>query len=262
MHIILRFTTIVVMLCYIQCAFADDKLANEKATLRIVTTVYSPYSYEERGEPKGYSVAIIKALMDNMSLVTDIEVMPWARTYKTALNRPNTLIFSIARTPEREDLFHWVGKLFPMKTYLYIAAHRSDIDIKTLDDVRKYVIAGVIEGAPSKWLEAQGIRMFNSSGLHGSRIRMLVNDRVDVLLADPMSLEAAMTNSNIEMTQIKPIMYLPQPSYDLYFALSKGTDPSYIEAFQNAYQNLVEKGQLQQLTQPFHERYKHLSIAQ
>lgn len=238
------------------------QLSAEKGNgqLRIVTTEYSPYSYQEQGEAYGYSVEVMLALLEKVPYKPEIEFLPWARTYKTGLERPNTLIFSLARTPQREDNFEWIGKLFPMKTYLYIAANRNDIKITNLDEARKYVISGVIEGAPSKWLAEQGFEMFNSTGVYESRIRMLMNGRIDVLLSDPMSLETEMGNAGIDISSIKPILYLPEPSYDLYLAISEGSDSVYVEAFKQAYQQLVQSGQFERLTLPFHERYEHLSI--
>lgn len=238
----------------------------ENLPFRIVTTEYSPYSYLEKGEPQGYSVALINAMLSHVDFAvegagnTQIEIMPWARSYKTALNRPNTLIFSIARTPEREPYFFWIGKLFPMKTFLYADKARKDIKLSSLDDARNYTVAGVIEGAPSKWLESQGFRMLKSSGVYESRIRMLLNNRIDLLLSDPMSLETEMQNASIGVHRVRPVLYLPEPSYDLYVALSRGSNKVYLKGLLNAYQAIIENGKYQALTQPFHDRYRSLSV--
>lgn len=252
-----RFYIVLFLVCNSVVAFAESS-----PPLRILTTEYLPYSYEEFSSAKGFSVDIVKALLAHTEIETKIEVLPWARSYNISLERPNTLIFSIARTPEREAFFHWIGKLFHMKTYFYIAADREDIHIRSLDDARNYVVSGVISGAPSRWLEAQGVQMFNSTGLYDSRIKMLINHRIDVLLSDPMSMESEMQLAKLDVGLVKPILYLPEPSYDLYLAFSKGTQRHYIEALTDAYNKLVASGEYERLTQPFHERYKHLSIPQ
>lgn len=46
-------------------------------------------------------------------------MLPWARAYKLAQERPNTLIFSLVRNPEREDQFICIEKFDSSLTWMY-----------------------------------------------------------------------------------------------------------------------------------------------
>ena len=48
----------------------------------------------------------------------------------------NTLICSLARTPEREGLFEWVGPISERRILLYRHRDRIDINLKTPDDLQ------------------------------------------------------------------------------------------------------------------------------
>jgi len=74
-------------------------------SLRVVTEDSYPVQYVENGQLKGKNATSINTALEMMKLDASIEVLPWARAYNMALSTPNVLIFSITRTPEREDLF-------------------------------------------------------------------------------------------------------------------------------------------------------------
>jgi polar amino acid transport system substrate-binding protein len=87
--------------------------------LKIVGSEYPPYSYLENGRATGLCADIVRALLDDLQLQQEITIAPWARSYKTALEEPNVLLFTVARTVERESLFHWVGVIVSGETHLY-----------------------------------------------------------------------------------------------------------------------------------------------
>lgn len=258
MHFILQ---LLLLVCFLVVGKSHaDTNSDVIGELRIVTTDYEPYSYRFHDKHLGYSIEIVNLVLAEMEIDTQPEFLPWARTYKTALNRPNTLIFSIARTAEREKLFNWVAKLLPMQSYLYKATARDDISVQSLGDAKKYVVAGIIEGAPSQWLESVGFQLFNTTGNYDSRVRMLLNNRVDILIADPLSLDTELKKFNVSRTSIAPILYLPEPSYDLYLALSNGTPAETIIAFKKAMEKVVVTQAYKDVITRFEKRFKGLTI--
>lgn len=93
-------------------------IANEKP-LKIVTEYLKPYQIKnEDGSLGGYGTDIVQALLTLTNKKADIAVLPWARAYRMALNEPNVLIFSIARTPHRENLFQWIGTIKSHQIYM------------------------------------------------------------------------------------------------------------------------------------------------
>ena len=87
--------------------------------LRIVTEKLPPLQFSEKdGVSTGAMTDIVKLLLQKSNLKSEIEILPWARSYQLATSRKNTLIFSMLRSESRENDFIWVGKLFALESYL------------------------------------------------------------------------------------------------------------------------------------------------
>lgn len=91
--------------------------------IRVVTENLAPYNMVEGGQITGLSTEIVKAVLNNVGVSPRIEVLPWARAYDLALHSDSVLIYSIARTPQREHLFKWVGAIAPTTWYLSRPLH-------------------------------------------------------------------------------------------------------------------------------------------
>lgn len=96
-----------VLACLALRAFAHDEI-------RIVTEELPPYNMTQDGQITGMSTEVVQAVLKEVGMSAPIQSMPWARAYDIALNSENTLIYSITRTRQRENLFKWVGDIAPV----------------------------------------------------------------------------------------------------------------------------------------------------
>jgi polar amino acid transport system substrate-binding protein len=62
----------------------------------------------ERGRIEGIAADLVSDILDEMALDQTILSAPWARIAKEAMTKSNVLVFSVIRTDERENVFHWV----------------------------------------------------------------------------------------------------------------------------------------------------------
>jgi polar amino acid transport system substrate-binding protein len=78
----------------------------------------------------------------------EIRLMPWARAYKQIINKPNKILFSMTRTPQREYLFKWVGPI-ANNSFVFYARSDSKITINSLEDAKdeKYKVGTYLDGA-------------------------------------------------------------------------------------------------------------------
>ncbi len=83
----------------------------------------------KNGKVVGYSTAIVEELLKRAKLPYEVNSYPWSRSYKMAQTLPNVLIFTLARTPERENEFQWIGAPAVRRLYLYKLAARKDINV-------------------------------------------------------------------------------------------------------------------------------------
>ena len=112
-----------------------------------LTENYPPFNYENEGEIYGVSADILHGLFTKMNIEpTDIslEINEWDTVYQRTLNQPNTMLFSVVRIPERENLFKWVGPIAPQKDVV-IALSSQQLNIANAADLATHTI-GVIAG--------------------------------------------------------------------------------------------------------------------
>lgn len=114
-----------------------------KTNLNVVTEEWRPYNYtNEKGEITGLATERLKAILDSIDVDYTITSEKWERSVHLARNVPNTLIYTIMRTPERESLFEWICPLIaPIKVYLYKRTNRNDINVNILDDAKNHTIS-------------------------------------------------------------------------------------------------------------------------
>ena len=108
----------------------------------------------------GFSVELLRLMAGEAGLSLDIQVQPWIRAMRSASEANNTVLFSLARLPEREALFQWVGPISERRIVIYRLKRRSDIrfsSLEQLNGLHGLRIGAVRESATAKRLLALGL---------------------------------------------------------------------------------------------------------
>ena len=229
----------------VTCLTSGPGLAAD--TLKVVTEEWAPFNYLEQGKLAGLSIELLEAAARRAHFQTQIEVLPWERAYRKALNEPDVLIFTMARKAEREHLFEWVAPIYSRTIYLYKARHRADVRLDTLQDARRYkVVAAGENDASAVDLRNAGLERGNNLlyvyGADVQRLRMLMAGRVDLM---PMhELQVPLLAREIGMAPGEFVRLLPLNvgEDDYYFAFSKGTSPERVERLRKAFKSLRVDG--------------------
>jgi polar amino acid transport system substrate-binding protein len=117
---------LVVLLVTPACCFA----VSFPRDLRIITEEYAPLNYMENGTLQGISVEVVEQILQRMETGmnrSSFEVMPWHEGYNLTLNRPDTILFSINRYPEREDLFLWAGPVIHNQKVIFELSGKNQV---------------------------------------------------------------------------------------------------------------------------------------
>jgi len=128
-------------------------------SLTLYTEDVPPYNYVENGTLQGISVdllALITAGMGEDLSREQVKVVPWSEGYTAALTGNKTMIFAIARLPERETSFKWAGPITPLTPVLFALPERG-IVIASPDDLEGYRIGAVAENAEIQQLLEIGV---------------------------------------------------------------------------------------------------------
>ncbi|MBQ4811279.1 transporter substrate-binding domain-containing protein [Pseudoalteromonas luteoviolacea] len=195
----------------------------------------------ENGLPiQGSAVELVKKLLAKANHNVPIEVYPWARAYKLALNEPNTMIFSMARIKEREHLFHWVGPISKLKGHIWALKSSSHIEINALDDAKRFSIAVIREDSTHHFLRYIGFNdepnLYLTTAFK-QNVQMLLLKRVDLVIGTQSMLEEQMHNLGLDIKKLKKVYTFNPDDFQLYIAFNKDTLLDLV----NKYQRILEE---------------------
>jgi len=106
----------------------------------------------------GIAVDIVREMFKRADVSYSLTLrFPWERIYKLALEKPGYGVFVMARLPDREKLFKWVGPIGP-DDWIMLAKDDSKISIESLEQARKYKIGAYKGDAIAETLAKQGLK--------------------------------------------------------------------------------------------------------
>jgi len=214
----------------------------KQPNLMIITEEWAPYNYSLKGVAKGFSVEIVKAIMQELGEQHPISVYPGARAMQLLDNTENVLNFSLFRTPEREKKYKWIGPLSNESIYFYKRAD-DPREFKTIEDVKAVkAIATPLNGLVFSHLQAQKFTNLSKSHSTLQQLSKLLKNRVDLSISvTPLGkmhyltkLEQpanAITNTGVKLLE-----------FPLYIACSKELPDSVIKRWQQALDRVIESG--------------------
>lgn len=212
-----------------------EGIANDKfPEVEVVTSYYEPYSFQDDQGVQGFAVQQARKVFAELDFFPSIKIYPWARAYNIALKQPSMLIFSMARTPEREDKFHWIGEIVDFNVFLFKAKGRENLNINNLDDLKGYKIGALHKDVKGEYLLKKGVKITTLNN-EEIGIKMVLNRRIDLLPTDIVSMKHRLKKNGLPDDALEPVFHLKEISKPLYMAFSKDTPIEIVEAFRSAY---------------------------
>jgi len=207
------------------------------AKLRVMTEEYPPFNYTDAsGNLVGSSTEVVKAIINKLGENITIEVLPWAQSYEILLLEPDTALYSVARTSERDNLFMWVGPIGSYENWLY-AKKGSTIRVSSLDEAKTVKgIAVVKDEAGQQKLAQQGFINFVYTDSTANGLKKLAAGEVDLWLGTGSDVELVAKNAGVDPAAIEAVAFVHK--VDLYIGFNKNTPYATILAWQNALDSL------------------------
>jgi polar amino acid transport system substrate-binding protein len=149
-------------LLLINGVYAEESPATD---LVLLTENFPPYNMAKNGKNfaqdeniNGIAVDIVREMFKRAEVSYSLTLrFPWERIYKLALEKPGYGVFVMARLPDREKLFKWVGPIGP-DDWIMLAKADSKISIESLEQARKYKIGAYKGDAIAETLAKQGLK--------------------------------------------------------------------------------------------------------
>ncbi|MBF7731080.1 substrate-binding periplasmic protein [Pseudomonas sp. N040] len=226
------------------------------ASFRVVTEEWAPFNYQHDGQPAGFAVELLQAALTLLGEQPRIEFMPWNRAYLTAQKQPDVLIFSLARTTEREPQFQWVAPILGREVLLYRLARRPDIQPRTLEEAKRYKVgSNTLEDASTQDLLGQGFVLGKNlelvTGRDVQNIQKLMLGRIDLIPMTQLQLAAAVREAGFAVSDFVPTVALGAAGEEYYFAFSAGTAEARVATLRQAFAQLRADGTYAALLQKY-----------
>jgi polar amino acid transport system substrate-binding protein len=235
------FTMVTICIMNVSMSYADDMM--------ILGNESPPGNFtHENGKITGLSVEVVQEIQRRIGNTTEIQLLPWARAYKTALRLPNVVLFSVARTLEREGKFHWIA-LVMRKPWAFYGKKGAGLQIKSLEDAKKVRAVGVLrDDIRADWLRQQGFTNLDEASEHEQNIEKLLRGRVDLIFYAPHGVAHHCRKLGIDFHEFEAVLF-PHASLS-YIAMSKnGTPPETVTLWQETAQQLKEDGTFEALAE-------------
>ncbi|WP_448246870.1 substrate-binding periplasmic protein [Thalassotalea agariperforans] len=228
------------VLCF-ACVTNAHEITAENITY--YTEVYPPSNYLENNQLVGLSVETLKLMWQKMQIAEQkIHLVPWARGYRNTINNPNSMLFTMARTPEREALFKWVGPLYHAE-HVLLARDDFKESINNIQQAFKYTVAAIKNDISEVTLLEQNFPEKNIARITqlSQAILMLENGRLDLMIISRSSIQSLIDEHDLSFENFKIIYSVNKVGN--YYAFHKSTPDSIISQYQQAFDSIAAERQ-------------------
>lgn len=208
--------------------------------LTYLTEEFPPFNFQENSTPTGLAVdllvAITKEVGDEIPAAA-VRVVPLSEGLATVRNTTGSVIFSIARTPNREDSYRWVGPFASYNIVLFSLRSRN-ITVPSAEDLRDYTIGAVTSDVSVEKLVQLGVSPGNivTNPDPVELITLLDEGKIDLVTSGDIAGEYFIKKMNGDPESYK-IAYR-MDSTPLYYAFNKETPEDLVTRFQQALDRL------------------------
>lgn len=215
------------------------------ADLTAYTEEWAPYNYSEQGAIKGIATDLLRDACTMAKLTCEIRMVPWARAYRVVGNTPNTLMFTTARKPSRENEFLWVGPILPRSTWVYGKVGKVKI-VRSVQDLAQLRIGVVREEAARQDLLDAGVPAASlvEDVSNAEVLRLLMGNHVDAMVDTEVGMEWNLRNASVAASTVTQLVKLSDGGA-YYYALNLKTDPVLVRRLQDSLDKLRRTGSLQ-----------------
>ena len=215
------------------------------ADLTILTENLPPLNYLDNGTLVGPSVEIVKEIQKRVGSKEQIQVYPWARAYKMALEEENVILFGMTYTDVRKDKFKWVGPLATKRDIL-VAKKGSGIKIKDLEDAKKVKSIGtLLDDTRGRLLERNGFNNLEPVSDEQLNAKKLAIGRIDLWAYKIPGLRTVCDLAGVDYTEFEEVYHLRE--IDLMIAFSKKTSDSIVQKWRDAFNEMLADGTIMQI---------------
>ena len=191
------------------------------------------------GSLTGFTVEIVKEIQKRVGNNDEIHLVPWARGMANLNTEANSILFTMARTAERNQHYQWIGPIAETTYGFYVRAN-SSLKINSLEDAKKVGLIGVYrDDVRDQFLTKQGFTNLDRANSNVSNFRKLMLGR-NIMYADSlMGVKSLAENAGFTLADVRVAFNFL--SIQLYIAASKDTDPAIVAKWNKALDDMKKE---------------------
>lgn len=208
----------------------------QEPELTILLNDWAPYNFKEGSKVVGISTELVEAALQKANIKYKLLVYPFKRALYTVQETPNTLLYTVARIPELEHMYKWIGPLHTREVYLYKLNSRSDIQINNIADIKQYKTSVLMGGSVEQFLKRNHFQenkdyfvTVNSEQI----LKALFKKRTDLIPGDPLDLAYQMKMLGYDQSAIEKA-YLLSSEGGYYMIANKKTPDEIVTKIQKS----------------------------
>ena len=179
----------------------------------------------------GSSIEIVNEIQKRNGFKDTINVSGWIVGYAAAQYMPNYALFTMARTPERENLFQWVGPIASFKSNFYAMKDKNWV-LGSINDAKAYKIATPQGWYTHDYLKDNGFTNILASSYTAEGAFVQFKDsEADILLLEDTDIDLYCEMYMIPRENI--VKLLKAVDYEGYIAFSLDTSKTIVAQWQN-----------------------------
>ncbi|MFP4681511.1 MAG: substrate-binding periplasmic protein [Chitinispirillaceae bacterium] len=219
---------------------ACERESNE---LSVVTENLPPFNFFYQDSALGFSSEIVREMLLKAETPAKIEFDSWSDAYKRAVSEPNTLIFSIARTEEREKSLIWIGQISLVETGIFSLSD-SSINLQTYDELSKYRFSVLKDSYFHEFLVNRGIEVDKESqvGTLEEMINKLKLGETDLIIGNHRCVNYTIRSMGYYLSDFEEAMKIPELQKDFYVAINRNSDKHLVNKLKKAFNQVQSSG--------------------
>jgi polar amino acid transport system substrate-binding protein len=215
------------------------------AELTILTENLPPLNYVKEGKLIGPSVDVVKEIQRRVGSGEPIQVFPWSRAYKMALERENVILFSMTYTRDRHDKFKWIGPL-ARKRDILVAKKGTGIIVNEISEAKKVRRIGTLrDDTRERLLISYGFTNLESVSDEQKNAQKLSLGRIDLWAYKIPGLKTVCNLAGVDFNEFEEVYSLRD--IEVMIAFSKKTSDSIVKTWRDAFNGMKEDGTLMKI---------------
>lgn len=206
------------------------------------------------GKPAGMTVEIVTEIQKRVGNTDPIQMVPWARGLRYLDSEPDTVLFSMSRTAQRNPLYQWVGPIAETVFGFYTQA-QSKIEINSLEDAKKVESIGVYrDDVRDQFLTKAGFTNLERANDNVLNFKKLMAGRFVMYAGASNGIKSDAERAGFNVADVK--LAYPFLTTQDFLAVSKNTDPAVVAKWNAALESMKKDGSFRAIYRKYFPDHK------